>query len=305
MKSGIILMTLLVILALVPIVKSYPMKVKILDVVYPSKVYNMEPFDVNIALYTSEAGGKIKVVLSYMGSELGSTESAILLALGGSSVNLTITKVKLPRMSDAYKLEFDAYWEAVLGGKTKEDSRTLVIQAVNIHFVADYDPRAIQTNVPFNLTFRLMNDGDDIAYGAEAELTSLARFTSEGPIKVLLGDVRPGEVRMAVFPLSTGITEFIGGTQNVVLTLNFEDWRKVPHSQPIEAMISLKVTQAALIFWIPVITFVIAIILFALFKAHSVKMGPVSIRTSRRSWEGSVRGNIGNRGKLLSPLCGH
>ena len=256
-----------------------------MEVEAPRKVYDTEPFAVEVSLHTSDWGRKIKVVLSYMGKQLGSAESNLLMSSEGSFVNLTIGDLKLQSMRDPYTLTLDAYWMYLTGAGTKEDSRTVTIQAVRLHFVADHAPTMVQSNTPFNVTYQIKNEGNDVAYAVEAELTGLGGFVAIETPKTQLGDIPQGQARSVTFHLSSGLFDIFEGPRRILLTLRFKDWRGTTRSEQIESTIFLRVSQGTVVFWYPLIVVLAGVFFFIIFIARWIIVGPLKIRRALREHE--------------------
>ena len=269
----------------VQVIASAP-KVTILEIISPDKVYDMEPFSIKISISTSESGGIIRTVLKNDGAELGASQSGPIIAFPNPvTINLTINDVRLSAQ-EIPELELDVYWNAVLGGESKEDSRKIPIEVVKISFDIEYTPRAVLTNESFNLEYKITNNGNDKAYDVQIELISLARFAAENSTRTSLGEIGPSENQNATFKLSSSITDIYGGERTLILAILFKDWRGIDHQQNLDCKISLKVSEKTLRFWLPhIVLFIIAIavFLFILFKAYAIKinLGSVTIRQKK------------------------
>jgi hypothetical protein len=281
MRFSFILLVLLTISTLQSVNLSHAEAVTIMGVEAPSKVYDNEPFTVKVTLHASDWGRKTRLVLSYMGTELGSAESALLMDPGGSFANLTITDLKLQSMGEPYVLVLDAYWLYLTGTGTKEDSRALTIQAVRLHFTADCSPKTAQSNTTFNVTCQIKNEGNDIAYAVEVELSDLSGLVAASTTRAQLGDIAQGQTRPVTFLLSSGLFDFSEGSRKIVLTLRFRDWEGLTRSHAVETSIFIRVSQGTVTFWFPLIVVLIAVFLFIIFIARSIRLGPLTIR--RRS----------------------
>ncbi len=257
-------------------------KVSILEVFAPTKVYDREQFPIMAEVEAHQSGGKIKIVVAYSGSELGSAESNFVSPIsnyGGLTTNLTISNLALPMSATPFQLSLDAYSEATLGGTTKEDSRLVTVQSVGVIFDAEYSPRTVESTKSFNLTFQIRNQGNDAARGVTAELTGLGGFDAEGSVKFDMGQINPGQIKNVTFALSTGWLVFREETRTLTLTLRFVDWRGFPHSQDLPANLSLRLSLTTLSYWIPIGVVAIAVLLFVLFRAKMVKAWGLTAKT--------------------------
>jgi hypothetical protein len=243
----------------------------------PSKVYDNEPFVMNIQLQTYQSGGKVKIRLSFANAEIGSTETGTLMDIlnRGTTLNLTLTCDPLPWSTIPYILVLDAFWEATLGGTTREASQEITVQVVGIVFEADYEPKTVESPSTFNLTLQIANKGNDVARSVRVELSDLKRFGAEGPTSIQLGDIRSGDTRQVSFTLSSGWLDVFPGQRKVVLTIRFSDWRGVEHSTAVPADVLLRPSQTSLNYWIVMAVVVVAVLLFVLLKAKSVSVGGV------------------------------
>lgn len=286
MKQKILLILIFLIFILPEQTIASAPKVTILEITAPTKVYDMETFSVKASILTSESGGMIRTVLRSNGEELGSSQSGPVIAFPNPvTINLTISDVRLTAQ-ETPKLELDAYWIAVLGGETKEESRIIPIEVIEISFDVEYLPRAVLTNESFDLTYTITNKGNDKAYAVETELVSLAGFAAESPTQISMGEIGPSEIKNATFKLSSSITDIFGGARTLALVIRFKDWKGIVHQQNLDIQISLKVSEKTVEFWLPyVVLFAIAIgiFLFILLKAYAIKidLGSVTIRKKK------------------------
>jgi hypothetical protein len=252
-------------------------KVTILNVSAPSKLYDNEPLVMTIQLQTFQSGGKVKVVLSSANIEIGSIETGTLVDIlnRGTTLNLTLTSDPLPWSTIPYTLVLDAFWEATLGGSTKEASQEITVQVVGIVFDADYEPKTVESLSTFNLTFQIATKGNDVARSVRVELSDLKGFGAEGPTTIPLGDIRSGDTKQVGFALSSGWLDVFPSQRKVVLTIHFSDWRGVEHSTAVPADILLRPSQTSLNYWIVIAVVVVAVLLFVLLKAKSVSVGGI------------------------------
>jgi len=247
-------------------------KVSILHVSAPSKIYNNEPLIMTVQVQTFQSGGKVKLVLSNANNQIGSVESGTLLDIlnRGTILNLTLTSSPFTWSTTPYALVLDAYWEATLGGTSKEASQKVTVQVVGIVFDADYEPKTVESLSKFNLTFRLTNNGNDAARSVQVELSGLAGFGAEGPTTVPLGDMKSGDTEQVMFALSSGWLDVVPSQRRVTLTIRFSDWRGLEHSATVPADILLRPSQTSLNYWIVVGIAIVAVLLFVLLRARSV-----------------------------------
>jgi hypothetical protein len=247
-------------------------KVSILSVSAPNKLYDNEPLVMTVQVQSFQAGGKVKLVLSSAIGEIGSVESSTQIDVlnRGTTLNLTLTSTPMTRSTTPYQLVLDAYWEATLGGSTKEASQKLTVQVVGIVFDVDDEPKTVDSLSKFNLTFHVTNQGNDVAESATAELSELGGFGAEGPTTVPLGDIKPSETKQVTFAFSSGWLDVLQSQRRVVLTIHFSDWRGIEHATTIPADILLRPSQTSLTYWIAIGAVVSAFLLFVLFRAKSI-----------------------------------
>lgn len=250
-------------------------KVSILHVSAPSKVYDNEPLTMTVQLQTFQSGGRVKLVLSSAIGEIGSVESSTLVDIlnRGTTLNLTLTSDPLSWNTAPYVLVLDAYWEASLGGTTKEASQKVTVQVVGIFFDSDYEPKTVESLSKFNLTFHLINKGNDVARSVRVELSDLGGFGAEGPTTVPLSDIKSGGTIQVTFALSSGWLDVLQSQRKVVLIVHFSDWRGIEHAATIPAEILLRPSQTSLNYWIVIAVVVAAVLLFVLLRARSISVG--------------------------------
>lgn len=250
-------------------------KVSIVTINTPTKVYDEEPFTVTVDLQPHQAGGFVRIVLSMGGVKEGEAKSNLILDYG-PAVNLAIDNIALAMNAQPYPLTLDAYWDAALGGSSKEDSRTLSIISVGSVFAIDYDSITADSGKTFNFSIRVTNNGNDVARSVVVELTGLSGLTANGPLNISLNDVEPGRTKSAVFQLTSSWTDVNQGPRGLVFNVVFEDWRGHMHSQSLSATVFVRISFEALTYWSTIAIVVLAVILFVLFKAGSIRLGPLS-----------------------------
>jgi len=287
-KSPLVLLLLLVL----PTgnILQYPdqtQKVKITAVDYPTKVFALQPFEVVVFLHSFQAGGYIRVSFNSGAVSIANATTGLLLALGGSDTSVSIP-FQLPYASQKpYEFVLLAFWDAMLGGETLEDTCPIAIQSVIITLrITGVSPsQPVMSDSPFNVTFTIENNGTDVAYDASAQLTDRAGFGVLQNGTVNVGDIAPNQSKNVTFTIVSNAYDVVPQERRLTLTVSFFDWTESAHSQTATLSVYLQVSWSTIRLWTPVgitvLVILIATILIALRRIRSFRVGPDGVTVRR------------------------
>jgi hypothetical protein len=205
---------------------------------------------------------------------ISSQSSGPISSPNGQSVNLVFQGFELFANPKPYQIRLDAFWDTELGS-TFEDTRTLSIQVVAVTFTVDYSPMRVDSGTSFNLTFRIVNSGKEIASNVTAALTSAGGFALENATVVSAGRMDPGAERIAIFRLSSGLMDLFqgNGSRKLTLTIIFNDWRGIAHAQTVDITVTLELTARTISHWASILAIPAGIVMaLIIFLFLSVKM---------------------------------
>lgn len=263
---------------------SQSQKVKITTVDYPSKVLDLQHFQINVALHAFQPGGRIRVSVQSGGVSLVNATSGLLLGLTGSDTTVSLT-LQLPWSLKAYTLDVLVYWDASLGGETLEDTRSISIQSVILSLLITGSSQPALSNSQFNVTFTLENNGTDVAHSVSAQLTGLGGFGLLQNGTVNLGDIAPSQSKRVTFTMVSNPYDLIPGERQLTLSVSFLDWTGAIHSQTAMLSVYLQVSLPTITFWtgpgIIILALIIAVILILLKRARSLQVGPSGVTIRR------------------------
>jgi uncharacterized membrane protein len=256
-------------------------KVAIVNVDYPKKVFNLQPFTINVDLHAFQGGGQIRVALKLGTSNYTSTTSNILLNPFGSDTSVSLN-LELPWAVRPYNFTVIAYWDASLGGETQEDTRNISIQSVIISLEILGTSQPAKSNSRFNVTYTITNNGTDVAHEVTVQMTGQGGFGLLQNGTISLGDIAPGESKTINFTLVSSVYDLIPGERQLTLTATHYDWEGASHSQTANMAVYLQVSETTVRFWtipgLAIFAMIIGVVLLILRKIKRVQVGPVSLQ---------------------------
>lgn len=277
MKGHLKIQMLLVLLVLpIGVIPFESQKVKIVAVNFPEKVFNLQPFQIQVTLHASQPGGTIRVSLLSGGASLVNATSGLLLGLTGSEATVSLP-LQLPWSLKPYDFDLLAYWDATLGGETLEDRHSISIQSVIVSLLITGSSQPAVSNSRFNVTFTLKNNGTDIARSVSAHMTGLGGFGLLQNGNIDLGDLAPGQSKQVTFALASNPYDLIPGERELTLSVSFSDWAGTVHSQTAMLSVYLQVSLSTISFWtypgIVILVVIIGVILILLKRIRSLQVG--------------------------------
>ena len=259
-------------------------RVEITGVDYPVKTLAFQPFQINVHLHAFQPGGYIRVSLTSGGVSISNATSGTLLAFQGSDTSISMT-LQLPFSEKPYEFDLLAYWDAILGGETLEDSSSISIQVVVISLYITGTAEPAISNSQFNVTFTIKNNGTDVAHDVTAMLTGLGGFGVIQNGTVDLGEIDPSHSENVTFTMISNPYDLVPGERQLTLSVSFFDWMGELHSTSANLAVYLQVSQSTISFWLPtaviVLAFLVAIVLILMKKVRSVRVGAGGVTIRR------------------------